>query len=108
MKSNPKGDPESLEWSQQESTFTLRKPQPNQQIALKSPLSNSVVSGCVVGERMRDEGVSHGLKRDIPDEIRNFRVMKSGISGFHSVFAKNLEQRDLASADCKFQVLRYL
>ena len=102
-----KRDSEPLDWNHQEATFTPWKSWPNHQIASNSPLSNNVVSSCVVGERMGDEGVSHGLNRDIPDEIRNFRVMKSGTSGFHSALAKNLEMRDLAGADYKFQVLRY-
>jgi len=74
---------------------------------LKLASLKQCICRAVLWERMRVEGVSHGLNRDIPDEIRNFWVMKFGTSGFHSALAKNLEMRDLASADCKFQVLRY-
>jgi hypothetical protein len=48
-----------------------------------------MVSVYIVGERMREEAVSHGPNRDIPVEIRNFRVVELGTSGFHLILGYN-------------------
>jgi hypothetical protein len=45
----------------------------------------------VVGERIREEEVCHGSNRDIPVEIRNFRVVELKTFGFHSILVYKLE-----------------
>jgi hypothetical protein len=50
-----------------------------------------MLSGCVVGGRMREEEVCHGSNKDIPVEIQNFRVVKSETSGFHLILGYKLK-----------------
>ena len=67
-------DLEPLDCNHQEPPFNPWNPWSNCRIAPKLPLPNSVCVGQWVGERMRGESISHGLNREIPVEIRNFRV----------------------------------
>ena len=54
---------------------------------------------------MSGEWVNHGLNRDIPGEIRNFRVMKSGTSGFPLTLLTWHDLRDLAKMNASFSLL---
>jgi hypothetical protein len=62
-----------------------------------------MVSSCVVGEKMREKEVCLRSNRDIPIEIWNFQMVKSGTSGFHLILGYKFKFRGLSDFDRYFR-----